>query len=401
MTDRTRLKDLPLLGRLCIFSEFFYGLCVGAWSIALNFHLSANGVDAGQIGVLLCIGYLLTAVVSFFVGHVGDRLGFPYVMAAGALMMGAGLLLIASVHQLPLFYLGHGVYCVGLAGLMSMEFNLPLSLLPEKHRQYGYNLVLVFYFLGGIVGNFLCSIFLSVIPNRQNPYQYILWICAVCYFSLAVFRGRMPRQKQEPQVEQGIDAAVFRALLKDWKVPGYLLYGFLTFSLFTMSTGLLNMVLRLWHGLPDETIGLIFSVNSFAGCLMLMLLPSLIRKMTLHSISKTALTAQTASFLGMAFLPCGPFVCLIFLRTVSCNVLYTSIDSPMLRSIEPQLRGTYAGMRVFSNHVGMSLAAMLSGWLVKLGLFQELFLICAAVALAQLLTYLLLCRPFLAQLNDN
>ena len=43
--DKTCLRDLPRLGLICIFSEFFFGMCVGAWSITLNFHLSACGVE--------------------------------------------------------------------------------------------------------------------------------------------------------------------------------------------------------------------------------------------------------------------------------------------------------------------------------------------------------------------
>lgn len=401
MADKTRLKDLPLLGRLCIFSEFFYGLCIGAWSIAFSFHLSANGVDAGRIGVLLCAGYLFTAVASFFAGHMGDRHGFPRVMAFGALMMGGGLFLLAFSRQLVLFYVGHGIYCIGSACLMSMEFNLPLSLIREEHRQYGYNLVLVFYFLGGIAGNFLCGLCLPLFQDQQNPYRYILIICGICYFCLALFRGRMPRQNQGALGGQGTDAADFRMLLSNWKVPSYLLYGFLTFGLLTLSTGLLNMVLRLWHGMPDTTISLVFSINSFAGCLVLILLPSVTRRMALHHIAATALAAQALAFVGMTFLPCGPCVGMIFLRTISCNVLYTSVDSPMLRSIQPQLRGTYAGMRVFSNYVGMSAASILSGWLVELRMFQWLFLICTGVALAQLLSYSLLSRPFLRGSEDK
>lgn len=394
-TEKIRIGDLPLLGRLCIYSEFVYGLCNGAWSIALSFHLSANGVSEREIGVLLCAGYLVTAMASFFVGRIGDQRGFPFVMGIGALLMGAGLLAITWVHQLPLYYAAHGMYCVGLACLMSMEFNLPLSLLREEQKQYGYNLVLVFFFLGGMAGNFLCGLCLPLFPNQEDPYRYILQICGVSYLLLAVFRGMMPRQAVAGGQKPG--SVAFHTLLQGRRVPSYLLYGFLTFGLLTLSTGLLNLVLRLWHGLPDRVIGMVFSVNSLVGCLMLMVLPKLILRASLHSISRVALTAQLLAFIGMSFLPGGPFVGMIYLRTISCNILYTTVDSPMLQSIEPQVRGTYAGMRVFANYVGMSLASVVSGWLVDMRLFRGLFLTCAAVGLAQLLTYFLLCRPFLAR----
>ena len=395
--DSTRIQDLSRLGLLCIFFEFFFGLCLGAWSIAMNFHLSACGVAESQIGVLLCFGYLVTAVTSFFVGRVGDKYGFPLVAGVGGLMAGGALLLIANVHQLPLLYLGHGVYSAGLACIVSMEFNLPLSLVKESQRQYSYNLVLVFYFLGSIVGNFLCSVWLPVFPG-ENPYRYILMICAGMYLLQGIVRGRMPRQYPAVQRREGEEAqpGVWK-LLGSGKVRSYLVYGVLTFGLLTLSTEMLNLVLRLWHRMSDSIIGAAFSANSMAGCLVLMLLPAVVRRVSLHRISCVAMAVQCLALLTMAFAPGGLFVAMMLTRTVSCNVLYTSVDSPMLQSMPPQIRGTYAGMRVFSNYAGRSVASAVSGWFVDSGSFQGLFLLCAGVALTQSIVYRVFCRPFMAQ----
>ena len=393
-------KDLPGLGKLCISSELFFGLCVGAWSIALNFHLSACGMSESQIGVLLCLGYLATAVTSFFVGRVGDKKGYPFVMAAGMILMGLALLLIACVRWIPLFYLGHGMYCAGLACAMSMEYNLPLSLVREDQRQYGYNLVLVFYFLGSIIGNFLCSVCLPLFRDQKDPYKYILMICTAIYWMLALLRGNMPRQARTEGKEQRVDKQVFLDLLGSRKVQCYLLYGCLTFGLLSFATGMLNLVLRLWHNMSDSVIGAVFSLNSVVGCLVLMLLPMLVCRVPLHRISSVALTLQCLALAAMAFVPSVPVVGMIFIRTCACNVLYTSVDSPMLQSISPQRRGTYSGMRVFANYVGMSIASIASGLLVDLGNFRLLYLMCAGVALVQMLIYQLLCRPFLLRSAD-
>ena len=95
--------------------------------------------------------------------------------------------------RLSLFYISHLTYCIGLACVMSMEFNLPLSLVEENMRQYTYNLVLIMYFLGGIVGNTLCSAVYRIVKNE--PYRVVLGLCAIIYAALAVFRGTMPRRQ--------------------------------------------------------------------------------------------------------------------------------------------------------------------------------------------------------------
>lgn len=394
--DKIRIRDLPILGRLCIFSEFFYGLCVGAWSIALNFHLDANGTSEAQTGMLLSAGYLVTAAASFFAGRLGDKKGFPFVMGTGALLMGSALFFIACVHRFSLFCLGHVIYCIGLACVMSMEYNLPLSLIYDNQRQYGYNMVLVFYFLGSIAGNFICSLCLPVFPDQSNPYRYILLICAASYGLLAFFRGKMPRQRREMSGPVNTDAQAYRTLLSSWKIRSYLLYGCLAFGLLTLSTGMLNMVLRLWHHMTDAEVALVFSCNSLTGFLTLVLVPALTLRFTLHNLSKAALTVQLLALIGMAFLPTGPLAGMIFLRTAFCNMLYSTVDSPMLQSVEPQLRGTYSGIRVFANYIGMSITAALSGWLVGVRAFQTLYLVCAGIALVQLTIYIFLCSRFLS-----
>lgn len=145
--------------------------------------------------------------------------------------------------------------------------------------------------------------------------------------------------------------------------------------------------------MPDTTVSIAFMVNSAVGCLMLVLLPMLSRRFALHKLSIAALILQFLALALMTAAPTGVFVAMMFLRTASCNVLYTSVDSPMLQSIEADRRGTYAGMRIFANYMGNSAAAVVSGILVEKGSFTMLFIVCAAVALTQTAVYQFLCLP--------
>ena len=387
------LLAVPKQGRLCIYSEFFYGLCIGAWSIVLSFHLTACGVSEEEIGGLLSLGYLATAIVSFFVGQVGDRKGYPFVMALGAVMMSVALLLIAFSRVLFLFYFGHLLYCIGLACVMSMEFNLPLSLVPEEQQQYCYNLVLILYFLGSIAGGAACSAVFSMMKGREDAYRIILLLCAMVYVGLSAFRGRMPcinPRKLDTAGKSGI-----RKCLEERKIPWYLLYGFLSFGTFTLATGMLSLVLRIWHGISDSAVGSVFAANSVMGCIALMLLPALIHRFRLQNISKAALLIQFATFCLMTVMPTPFFILLLFCRTATCNILYTSVDGPMLRSISPEKRGAYAGMRVFANYAGMSTASVLSGWFVSNRLFAPMYLTCAGMARVLAVVYRFFCSPSL------
>ena len=81
-------------------------------------------------------------------------------------------------------------------------------------------------------------------------------------------------------------------------------------------------------------------------------------------------------------------------------MLYTAADAPMLRSIPQDKRGTYAGLRVFANHIGMSAASMLSGLFVNQGWFVLLYLTCGLLALVQGIVYCVFCRGNLKALDE-
>ena len=131
------------------------------------------------------------------------------------------------------------------------------------------------------------------------------------------------------------------------------------------------------------------------GCIALMLLPALIHRFRLQNISKAALLIQFATFCLMTVMPTPFFILLLFCRTATCNILYTSVDGPMLRSISPEKRGAYAGMRVFANYAGMSTASVLSGWFVSNRLFAPMYLTCAGMALVLAVVYRFFCYPYL------
>lgn len=384
------LQDLPKQGKHCIYSEFFYGLCIGVWSIVMNFHLNLCGISESHTGALLSAGYLITALVSLLVGRVGDVRGFPFVMSRGMALMCAALLLSASASTPPLLCIGHFLYCAGLACAMSMEFNLPLSLVRVDQQQYCYNLVLIMYFLGSIVGSLLCSLIFSVISGTL-VYRALMLLCSALYACLAVFRGKMPKV---PRKEKRLSP--LRCPQKQSASPAtsrYLIYGFLAFGNFTLATGMLNLVLREWRKMPDDLVSEVFALNSVVGCLILLLMPLLLCHFSRHSIACAALLLQSAAFFLMPRASTSLFIVLLIARTATCNTLYTGVDSPMLQSVPAETRGIYAGRRVFANYAGMSAMSLLSGWFISRDLFAEMYFACAALAVLQTLVYYFFCYP--------
>jgi MFS family permease len=80
--------------------------------------LKPIGTSFGASHATMSAVFSTLTVLSFFLapltGDLADRIGPRYVVGAGALLMGAGLLLTARIHSLPLLFVTYGV-CVGTA----------------------------------------------------------------------------------------------------------------------------------------------------------------------------------------------------------------------------------------------------------------------------------------------
>lgn len=97
----------------------FFGAFVGfGITYCFGVFLKPIGATFGASHASMSTVFSTLTVLSFFLapltGDLADRIGPRYVVGAGALLMGAGLLLTARIHSFALLYVTYGV-CVGAA----------------------------------------------------------------------------------------------------------------------------------------------------------------------------------------------------------------------------------------------------------------------------------------------
>jgi len=103
---------------LIVLSAFF--VCFVGFGVTYSFgvFLKPLSIAFGASHASMSTIFSTLTVLSFFLapitGDLADRFGPRYVVAAGAIFMGAGLLLAARIHSLVLLYVTYGV-CVGTA----------------------------------------------------------------------------------------------------------------------------------------------------------------------------------------------------------------------------------------------------------------------------------------------
>ncbi len=103
---------------LIVLAAFFGAFVAFGVTYSFGVFLRPLGVAFGANHATLSTVFSTLTVLSFFLapltGDLADRIGPRYVVGAGALLMGGGLLLTARIHSLPMLFVSYGV-CVGAA----------------------------------------------------------------------------------------------------------------------------------------------------------------------------------------------------------------------------------------------------------------------------------------------
>src|ERR1035438_8524122 len=98
---------------LIVVAAFFGAFVAFGVTYSFGIFLKPMGATFGATHASMTAIFSTLTVLSFFLapitGDLADRIGPRYVVAAGALLMGAGLLLTARVHWFPLLFVTYGV----------------------------------------------------------------------------------------------------------------------------------------------------------------------------------------------------------------------------------------------------------------------------------------------------
>jgi len=379
---------LPRQAIFNLITECTFGFGIGIWNIAFNFHLKLFGLTSTEIGALISAGFFATAISSFFCGLLSDEIGFSKVSALGGVMVSISLFTISHASAHVFFYLAQIIYGFGLACIMCTDFPLITSLVLPHQRQTGYNLTIFIYFLSSVAGSLFAGFFPTLFPAFENPYKVLLTISAISYFTLGCTRIWLPKQHST-----STSSISFFDVLRNQSVLSFLLFGFVTMTIFNCVMSMLNLVLRERYDLTDDIIGSLFSLISISGCVSIPILTLLCRKYSNRKIASVTLIVQMLSVFLMAFSPIWLFILLVCMRTITNNFIYSVVDSPMLQSIDTERRGSYSGLRICANYIGMSLGSAISGYFISKKEYALLFLTATAFCLVQNLIFHYICVP--------
>jgi MFS family permease len=384
------IAALPLAVKWFLATEMIFGLSIGIWNINLNFHLKSCGFADLNIGSVLAFGSIATAVFSFFVGGLCDRIGFHPAMFFGCLIKGVGMSLIA-LFQYPLAtYAGFAIMSLGDSLVLSSEFPFILSLVEEQLRDMVYNLLICAYlfafFFGNMAGGYLPGLF----SEMKDIYFIPVLISGILFLMLGAARSFLPKKKVDYESKK-ISFEIF----KDSKILMFLLYGMLMSLAFNILGAMLNIIYRDSFHLEDNKIGLAFSAATGVMFLSSFLVPLIMKRWRSKNISVFSMLVNIPLLLIMSVAGLKLFFPVWLLYSFLRLTLPGTVDNRMLQVIPKDKQGSYSGMRIFSNSIGMGIGSSLAGILLEYSNYTFVILCCAGFTLLQLLTYYFGCRKHL------
>lgn len=382
--------SLPLAVKWFLLTEMIFGLSIGIWSINLNFHLKSCGfVDVG-IGGILAFGSVATAVFSFFAGGLCDRIGFHPAMLYGCIIKSAGMIVIAFSQNPAAAYAGFLIMSMGDSFVLSSEFPFIMSLVEEKLKSTVYNLLICAYlfamFFGNIIGGFLPGFF----DGMRDIYFIPVLTSGVLFAILGIARSFLPKKAVEYASKK-----ISFDVLKDRKILMFLLYGLIMSLAFNILASMLNIIYRDSFNMGDKAVGLIFSFATVVMFISSFMVPVIIKRWKSENTAIIAMALNIPALLIMSIADFKLFLPLWILYSFFRLTIPGTVDSRMLQVIPEGKQGSYSGMRIFSNSIGMGIGSSLAGVLLEYSNYSLLLICCAFFSLLQLLTYFWGCRKHL------
>ncbi len=382
--------SLPAPAKRFLATEALFGLSIGLWILNLNFHLKSIGFSDQQLGIVLALATIGTAILSLFAGAVLGRIGFQRAMVIGCIAKGIGMIIVALSASFPMVLICQLLSSVGDALVLSAEFPFLLSLVSEEDRHKVYNL-LMFMFLGAMIaGNIIGGYLPSLFEGYGRPFLVPLLASGVIFTIMGILRMGLPVNNIHLQTK-----TAFLEVLKSQKVVSYLVYAILAGFSVNLLSSMSNIIMRDVFRFTEYHVGMILSAASLASCICVFVMPMLLEKYKSSGLAVISQALGILSLVVLAFADARVFVIFWVLNAYIRGALPGVIDSPMLQSIPANIQGSYSGMRIFTNQLGQSAGAYTAGMMLMLSNYSMIMILAVIASVFQLLVYYFWCKRYL------
>ena len=137
--SRSTIRTLPSDAALLFLTRFVRLFAYGSLSVVLVFYLTALGLSASEIGLLLTLTLVGDTIVSIFLTTRADRIGRRRMLAVGSVLMVAAGLTFAVARNVWLLLVASTIGVISPSGnevgpFLSIEQSVLSHVVPDRVR---------------------------------------------------------------------------------------------------------------------------------------------------------------------------------------------------------------------------------------------------------------------------
>ncbi|MCF6093434.1 MFS transporter [Microaerobacter geothermalis] len=386
--------------RRFVISEALLGVGIGLFSLVLNLHLLAVGLDEEKIGEITSIGMLIVGAAAIPTGLLANRTGRKKILVTGLIMMGLGYTLFGLGTSYMVFLSAQVILSLGISSLVTSEIQLLFHYSRSKKEEtQAYSILFAVFTLFTGVGTLLGGFIPNWLGGVTSIYQSSVLVAAGFFFLAALLRGiLLPKENLKLANEEG------KVVKKPPTTRGRLGKPVWIFSIYTFISGITfafigpfnNVIIKFRFDWSDERVSVMLTATGVFLFLGSLLTPYVLERWGIRrTYFRVYLLNILLAWLLFFTIPILLFVFFWLFRNGSFMLLNNLIESQAMSAVDEQERNLFAGIRSVSRSVGTAISTYLSGVILAMKNYQLPFLLTAGVLLFGYLYFIIWVRPIL------
>jgi predicted MFS family arabinose efflux permease len=356
----TALDALPRDGRLLLLTRFTRLFAYGALSVVLVLYLTALGLSAPHIGLLLTLTLVGDTVVSLWLSTRADRIGRRRMLVAGAALMAAAGLAFALTHNFVVLVIAGTIGVISPSGnevgpFLPIEQAMLAHVVPSEQR----TAVFAWYTLTGAFATALGALCAGVV-SQWLPYRAVVVLYAVVGVLLALGFTRLSSGAEVATPNASTLLGLGRSRTVVLKLAAL-------FSLDSFAGGfVVQSFAAYWFylrfGVDPATLGgIFFGANVLAGISALVASRLAARFGLVRTMVFTHLPSNVLLIL-VPLMPSLPLaVLMLFLRFSISQMDVPTRQSYLMAVVAPEERSAAGGITGVARTIGAALAPVFAG----------------------------------------
>lgn len=390
--------------QLFLTSTVLYGFAYMFWELFFNLYMLSRGIPKETLGLIRAVTPLVALLFGIPIGKLADRIGSRISLIIGLSINLISMVLMITLSS-PWLILLMGML-QGI-GLMFDRVAIPPFIMQsstEENRtvlfSLYYGLQTFAFMFGSLVAGQMPSLAARILGvSDVGAASYQMVILAGIIFGITclipLFLIREKNLKTNSQVISSVPKFSIKQMLSQKIIKQLFARELLVGLGAALLIPYLNVFFRETHQMDDRALGLLFSISSLFIAIGSLGAPWLARKMRTKTLATIITQAVSIVFLLMiGFAPSTGLSQVSYLfRGVFMQIASPLLDNFAMEVSPPGQQGTVAGIRSMGWQVGQTVGLYASGLVQARFGFDPLFVITAALYLANIFMVYYYFRP--------